>query len=180
MSRRHPTTLSGGKKAAAAAQPDIAKQLRIVVAVSVLVAASVGVMIAWEHWFPVPPEQLVKVYRVHGCRCVFEWVKSLEADGFKVKMQEVQTLAHVRAALHTPTDLHGCHVAEHLGYFVEGHVSSIALRKLAREHPNGLGVVTQATVTATAAHVSAYRDEKSPVLLIGNRGQSQLWFEPGG
>lgn len=158
---------------------NLAKQLRLVAAVSVLGAAAVGLLVAWEQWSSVPPEQLVKVYRVHGCRCVFEWVKSLEAEGYTVKLLEIETLQNVRVSLRTPNSMGGCHVAGYLDYFVEGHVAPKALYKLANEHPQALGVVTQATMK-TAAHPNADRDESGPVFLVGADGTSLLWFSPKG
>jgi hypothetical protein len=157
----------------------LAKQLRIVAAVSVLGAASVGLMNAWEHWFPIPSERLVKVYRIHGCRCVFNWVKSLEEAGFSVKVLEVETLRNIRATLHTTENMRGCHVAAYLDYFIEGHVVPEALHKLAHEHPSALGVVTQATINASV-HQNTYRDDNSPVSLVSPTGQPQPWFSPTG
>lgn len=160
------------------ARQRITRDLRVVVAASVFVSAIVGGLIVWQRLFPIPPERLVEVYRTHGCRCVFGWVKSLEASGFVVNVSEMHTLKSVRASMHTPDNLNGCHVAAYLGYFVEGHVVPEALRKLSGEHPAGVGVVTQATLTATASHVGAYVDENSPVLLLRNQQPAQLWFQP--
>lgn len=170
---------SRGQKPSKEERQDLAKQLRIVAAVSVLGAATVGLLVAWEQWSSVPPEQLVKVYRVHGCRCVFEWVKSLEAEGYTVKLLEIESLQNVRASLRTPEYLGGCHVAGYLDYFVEGHVAPKALHKLADEHPQALGVVAQATAK-TAAHPNANRDENGPVFLVGADGKSLLWYSPKG
>ena len=179
MSRSTTSNRSRAKRGLKEEPQNLAKQLRIVAVVSVLGAIAVGMLVAWEQWFSVPPEQLVKVYRVHGCRCVFGWVRSLEAEGFKVNLLEIESLQRVRASLHTPASMGGCHVAGYLGYFVEGHVAPAALRRLAEEHPKALGVVTHAT-TEIADHQNTYREQSSPVILIGPTGQSQPWPSQGG
>ncbi|HYM36435.1 MAG TPA: DUF411 domain-containing protein [Steroidobacteraceae bacterium] len=180
MSRRSFKKPTGKRVASAAAQPNIAKELRVVVYSTLFLGAAVGGLIIWDQLFPTPADRLVTVYRVHGCTCVFGWAKALEAEGFVVEVRELQTLMHTRASLHTPTNFHGCHVASYLGYFVEGHVTAPALRRLALDHPDALGVVTQATVTAAAVHESQFRDENSPVLLVARSGQSLPWVQQEG
>jgi len=158
--------------------PELAKQLRIVAAVSVTVAVTIGVMASWDQLFPIPAERLVKVYRVHGCTCAFDWAKTLEAAGFTVKMVELNSLQRVRGSMHVPEKLKGCHVANYLGYFVEGHVAPQALHKLAREHPSAIGVVTAASVEAAFDGTRPPDDEHCPVYVMAADAKLKLWFDP--
>jgi hypothetical protein len=158
--------------------PELAKQLRTVAAVSVTVAVTIGVMASWDQLFPIPAERLVKVYRVHGCTCVFDWAKTLEAAGFTVKMVELNSLQRVRSSMHVPEKLKGCHVANYLGYFVEGHVAPQALHKLAREHPSAIGVVTAASVEAAFDGTRLPDDEHCPVYAMAADAKLRLWFDP--
>lgn len=123
-------------------------------------------------------EQLVTVYRIHGCRCAFAWAKSLERNGFVVQMREVGSLKSTRRTLQTPVSFKGCHVAAHLGYFVEGHVDPAALRKLAQQHPAALGLVTETSATPALQHVDLAAEARSRVLLVEPGGKSALWFQP--
>lgn len=159
-------------------QQDLRRQRRMVVIACILVAVASTAFVVWEQLFPTPAEQLVKIYRVHGCSCTFGWAKSLEKQGYIVKIMEIKSLDTIRTSMRVPLNLRGCHVASHLGYFVEGHVAPDALRKLAREHPKALGVVTQAMLKALEEHATSYRDENSPVLLVDSSNQSRQWFEP--
>mgnify|MGYP001143823547 CR=1 FL=1 len=177
-SRSHPPP--GTKRSAKAPQWSLAKQLRLVLAVSVLVAAIAAIMIGWEQLSPIPPERLVKVYRTHGCRCAFAWAKSLESEGFVVRVFEYETLAYVRTSLHTPSALRGCHVGAYLGYFIEGHVSPDALRRLAAQHPLALGLATQEAANGENTHVSIARDASSGVLLVKRDGRAYPWLESVG
>jgi len=152
------------------------RQLSIVFGAALLGAAITAVMVIREQ--SVPPEQLVKVYRIHGCRCAFDWANSLRAEGFVVRVFEYETLKHVRDSLHTPTSLRGCHVGAYLDYFIEGHVAPSALRELAIQRPHGLGLATESSVNKKSVHVSIARDEKSRVLLVERDGRARAWFQP--
>lgn len=174
-----PRSKSSRTKASAKAPPrNLAKELRLVVAVALLVGLIAAGLLLWEQLFPIPPEQLVKIYRTHGCGCAFNLADSLEAQGFVVRLYEYETLQHVRRSLHTPSTMHGCHVGEYLDYFLEGHVAPAALTKLAQQHPAALGVVTETTVDRKHGHVTIAQEETSPVLLVEGDGRTRTWIEP--
>lgn len=118
----------------------------------------------------VEPEKLVAVYHTHGCPCVHQWERSLEGGGFTVIMYEPETLGMVRAKLHMPKALRGCHVGEFLGYFLEGHISPSVLERIAKTRPRGAGFVTAVTFTADTANISIADEESSPILLIDAQG----------
>lgn len=165
---------------AKASKSSLKKQLLIVVAVALAFGAVSMVLLSWEHLFPIPPERLVKIYRTHGCRCAFAFADSLRAEGFVVRLYEYETLKYVRISLHTPANLHGCHVAAYLGYFLEGHIAPLALRKLAQQQPPALGLATEDSVDTKREHLSRSiaREEQSRVLLVERDGRARTWFEP--
>lgn len=177
MTRRSLMRLSRKQPIATAAPTNIAKRLWILVAASVLVAVSIGAMDMWEIWFPPPAEKLVTVYRSPGCRCFASWANAIKSGGFAVQAYGVDSLERVRERLHIPVQYHGCHVAKYLGYFLEGHVGVEALQRLRQEHPNALGIVTQATLEARIKS-QAIRDQRSPVLLVNGPENTKLWFYP--
>lgn len=177
MSKPRPRR-SHTKAAAKLPQPNLAKQLRIVLAATLLVGVVGAVLVTWEQLFPIPPEQLVKIYRTHGCRCAFTLADALEAEGFVVRLYEYETLKYVRGSLHTPSNLRGCHVGEYLGYFLEGHVAPAALRKIAQQHPSALGLATEGSVDTKSGHVSIAQEGRSRVLLVERNGRARTWFEP--
>ena len=117
----------------------LGKQLGVVFAVALVGTVVIAAVLSVEHFFT-SPERLVKIHRTHGCTCAFAFADSLKAAGFEVRVIEhVTSLRSVRASLHTPTNLHGCHVGEYLGYFLEGHVAPSALHHLRLQRPDGLG-----------------------------------------
>lgn len=160
---------------------DLPRELKVWLLIALLGGAIAGILTAWEQLFPVPPDKLVKVYFTHSCRCAHPWAHTLEAEGFVVRMFEPETLRPTRAALHTPEGLSGCHVAEFMGYFVEGHVPADALRRLAAEHPTALGVAMESSVLKRGSNVID-QAERGPIVLVDRAGMSHRWMtaETGG
>ena len=148
----------------------LVRRLRVVAIVAVIGAVSAGVLISWEQLFPIPEDKLVNVYFTHSCRCAHSWVQALQAEGFVVKMFEPETLKPARAALHTPASLNGCHVAEFMGYFIEGHAPAVALRRLATEHPAGTGIAMLSPASKAEGGVDG------PVGLVDQEGISHAWI----
>lgn len=100
----------------------------------------------------------------------------MEDQGFVVRMREYETLQYVRRSLHTPENLHGCHVASFEGYFIEGHVSPAALKQLRNEQPAALGVATQTATMMGSQHLKVAIDDGGRALLLDDRGQLHPWF----
>lgn len=165
-------------KGVKAAPPDLKKPLWLVFGIALSAGILAAVLMYWDPLHSTTAEEVVRIYRLHGCRCAFSWARSLEANGFIVRLSEVQTLQHVRTRLQVPAHLHGCHLGAYLGYFIEGHVDPSALRTLATERPDGLGVVTEPAVDMEKEHSLSVRDEHSPVLLVERDGRSRAWFQP--
>jgi hypothetical protein len=160
-----------------AIRTDLRRRLGIALGISILAGIIGGVLGSWDQLIGVPPELVVNVYRVHGCRCAFTWKRSLEEDGYTVRLREYETLEYVRRSSRVPETLHGCHVAKYLGYFLEGHVPASALRRLAAERPVALGLATQAATVMGAEHRSSVVDNNSRVLLVETSGHVRPWSD---
>jgi len=154
------------------------KQLVFVLAAALAGAAIIVAIVKLEQALAPPPEQVVTIYRTHGCKCAFTFVDSLEAAGFEVHVVELQSLTGVRASLGTPASLNGCHVGAYLDYFLEGHVAPAAVSALAIQRPEGLGAATESSSHADGSAVSIAADERSLVMLVGSNGETQPWFQP--
>ena len=178
MSRPRPRPTVPAKKTAKASRPSLARHLSIVLAVALLAATVGGVLTVWDSLpFAVPPVRVIQVFRTHGCRCVFGWAKTLEAEGFVVRLYEYETLRYVRTSLRTPENLHGCHVAKYLGYFVEGHITSSTLHWLAQRRPQGRGVAVKGASGAQVLHASGMPAEPSTVLFYDDQGTAQKFSD---
>ena len=154
------------------------REVRVIAAVAVAFALVAAAILLSDRSLWIAPERLVTIYRVHGCRCAFQWKHGLEQQGFAVVMHEMDSLRAIRQRLRTPPEARGCHVGEFLGYFVEGHVDPAALRELSRRHPAALGLWTEASMKSEVGHVDIASEASSRVLLVGPNANTSVWFQP--
>ena len=91
-----------------------------------------------------PPDATLPVMLVHKsatCGCCSAWVDHMRAAGFKVDVRDVDTLDAVKDRVGVPADKGSCHTAEVAGYFVEGHVPALDIKRLLAEKPKARGLV---------------------------------------
>lgn len=163
-----------GKKLQQKKPMTLTQRLWVCAGVAVIGVIVVAVALWWDETHQVPEEKLVDVYFVHDCPCVFEWVKELKSSGFIVREFEPESLRPMRHLLHTPETLHGCHVGEFMGYFLEGHVEPEVLRRLAVERPPMVGVASGDAMV----EFSADSPEIEPPQLIDQHGEFHPWVPP--
>lgn len=80
-----------------------------------------------------------EVWKDPNCGCCKDWVAHLEANGFKVKVNESGNEA-ARARLGVESRYGSCHTALIGGYAVEGHVPAREIRRLLKERPKAVGL----------------------------------------
>ena len=154
------------------------REFRVIAGVAVAFALVAAVILLSDRSLWIEPERLVTIYRVHGCRCAFQWSHELEREGYTVVMHEIDSLRSIRQRLRTPPEARGCHVGEFLGYFVEGHVNPLALRELSRRRPSALGVSTETSLQSDLPHVDISSEASSRVLLVGPNASPSVWYQP--
>lgn len=124
-----------------------------------------------------PAEQLVRVYRRHGCTCAFQWKKDLEQAGYTVVLREVETLRYLRRQRDVPRQYSGCHLGVYLGYFVEGHVDPASLKSLATLRPRAKGLI-QEEDRQPGSSAQASSATSSHLLLAMPDGRTVPWSAP--
>jgi hypothetical protein len=77
----------------------------------------------------------IQVYKTPTCGCCQGWVEHLQAEGFKVAVQDLDDLALVKRMAGVPERLEACHTAMVDGYTIEGHVPAVAIERLLAERP---------------------------------------------
>jgi hypothetical protein len=81
----------------------------------------------------------VEVWKAPTCGCCRDWIRHLEANGFKVQVHDSgNTAARVRLGM--PMRLGSCHTALIEGYAIEGHVPAREIRRLLAERPDAVGL----------------------------------------
>jgi len=92
---------------------------------------------------PGPPSaavSVVTVYKSASCGCCGKWVDYLRANGYEVKVVNLDDLSEIKAASGVPPQIQTCHTALVDGYIVEGHVPVDALRTLLHDRPKVAGI----------------------------------------
>ena len=77
----------------------------------------------------------IKVYKDPNCGCCKEWVKHLEANGFKVETMDMPDLSLLKEKYAVKPELQACHTAIVGGYVVEGHVPADVIKQMLKEKP---------------------------------------------
>jgi hypothetical protein len=119
----------------------------------------------------------VEVWKDPQCGCCNDWIRHLEANGFKVKSFNTGNAA-MRQQLGLSPRYGSCHTARVGGYVVEGHVPAREIHRLLKERPQAIGLsVPGMPVGTPGMDDPAYRGRKDPydVLLIDKAGQASLF-----
>ena len=120
---------------------------------------------------------LVEVWKSPTCGCCQDWITHLEANGFRVKVNDVGNTA-ARARLNMPTQFGSCHTAWVGRYAIEGHVPAADIRRLLKERPDAIGLaVPGMPLGSPGMDGPAYDNRQDPydVLLIGRDGRPRIF-----
>jgi hypothetical protein len=77
----------------------------------------------------------IMVFKTSTCGCCRVWVAHLQENGFKVKVQDVESTADYQKKHGVPNTLRSCHTAIIGGYTIEGHVPATEIKQLLKERP---------------------------------------------
>lgn len=81
----------------------------------------------------------VQVWKSPTCGCCGDWIKHLEASGFRVTVHDTGNAA-ARTRLKVPMKYGSCHTASVGGYALEGHVPAREVKRLLAERPRAVGL----------------------------------------
>ncbi|HET9032828.1 MAG TPA: DUF411 domain-containing protein [Dokdonella sp.] len=76
-----------------------------------------------------------------SCGCCQLWVEHMQEAGFTVEVVNTDDMGPIKQRVSVPYGKGSCHTAEVDGYFVEGHVPAIDIKRLLTERPKGKGLV---------------------------------------
>src|SRR3546814_2120209 len=84
---------------------------------------------------------LVVVHKNESCGCCNGWVSHMRKAGFEVEVRNVANMNPVKERVGVPAGKGSCHTAEVGGYFIEGHVPAVDVKRLLAEKPDAKGLV---------------------------------------
>lgn len=85
--------------------------------------------------------EAVTVYKDKNCGCCGDWIKHMEASGYKVKAVNSDDMSAVKKRYGVPESMTSCHTAvmDKSGQVIEGHVpASVVAKLLARSSVKGV------------------------------------------
>ena len=82
------------------------------------------------------------VHKTPTCGCCKKWVSHMENDGFKIKIQDHQSLMKIKEMLKIEPKYRSCHTGvSSEGYFFEGHIPSKYVSQfLSENNPDAIGL----------------------------------------
>jgi hypothetical protein len=116
----------------------------------------------------------LEVWKDPNCGCCGEWVKHLEANGFRVKVNDTGNNA-ARARLGIPAALGSCHTAEVAGYAIEGHVPAADIKRLLAEKPSAVGLAVPGMPIGSPGMEQGSRRDPYDVLLVTKGGGTRVF-----
>ena len=149
--------------------PDSGRRQTLAILLSVLAAPALA---------QAPTTNEIHVYKSPTCGCCNDWIKHLEANGFKVTATNIPDSRFYRARFGMPAKLGSCHTAVIAGYVVEGHVPAREIKRLLRERPKALGLsVPDMPVGSPGMDGPEYKGQVDPydVLLVQKDGSATVY-----
>ncbi len=117
---------------------------------------------------------VIAVYKSATCGCCTEWVKHLQANGFRVKAHNVANPSDYRAKAGIPEHLGSCHTALIGGYAIEGHVPAREIKRLLAEKPKAKGLAVPAMPLGSPG-MEGPRNDPYDVLLVQANGRTKVY-----
>lgn len=107
-----------------------------------LFAGALGALLALAATvlLPVHAADEVEVWKSPSCGCCGAWVDHLKANGFAVKVNDVNDVNRIKQSLGLSRELASCHTGLVNGYVIEGHVPASDIRRLLQEKPAVAGL----------------------------------------
>lgn len=82
----------------------------------------------------------MEVWKSPSCGCCGGWIDHMRAEGFTLKVHDVEDVTPVKMQHGVPAEMASCHTAVIDGYVVEGHVPASDVRRLLAERPKATGL----------------------------------------
>src|ERR1700674_6025430 len=117
---------------------------------------------------------LVTVFKTPTCACCGKWVEHLRANGFPVKVQEVNDTSAYERQYRVPRTMVSCHTAVVNGYTIEGHVPAAEIKRLLNERPRVVGLAVPGMPVGSPGMDAAHNDAYS-VLAFDESGHSSIY-----
>ena len=118
---------------------------------------------------------LMTVYKTAQCGCCKDWVKHVEAAGFKTKVIDMEVLTQIKKDAGVPADLESCHTALLDSYVFEGHVPADLIKKVLAEKPKITGLAVGGMVVGSPGMEQGSMKQPYNVMAFTKGGKSTVY-----
>lgn len=117
---------------------------------------------------------VVEVYKSAYCGCCTGWVDHMKANGFDVKVKNVESPSDYREKFGIPQELGSCHTAKVQGYAIEGHVPAADIKRLLTEKPKAVGLAVPSMPMGSPG-MEGPRKDPYDVFLVQGKDQKSVY-----
>lgn len=120
----------------------------------------------------------IDVWKTPSCNCCNDWIKHIEANGFKANIHVVDDTGPILANAGIPEYYSSCHTAVVQGYAIVGHVPAHDIHRLLREKPQAAGLTNPGMpLGSPGMDGPEYQGSKHPyeVLLVRRDGSAHVF-----
>jgi hypothetical protein len=117
---------------------------------------------------------LVTVFKTPTCGCCGKWVEHLKANGFTVKVEEVNDTSTYERQYRVPQSMVSCHTAVVNGYTIEGHVPAAEIKRLLSERPKVVGLAVPGMPVGSPGMEATHSDAYS-VFVFDENGHASVY-----
>lgn len=117
---------------------------------------------------------VIEVFKSATCGCCDDWVKHLQANGFQVKVSNVEKPADYRQKFGIPAELGSCHTAKVGIYAVEGHVPASDIKRLLSSGVKARGLAVPGMPSGSPG-MESERSDPYDVLLVQPDGRTTVY-----
>jgi hypothetical protein len=139
--------------------------------IKAVVCSAVLAVLPARAQYTLPP---MTVYKSPSCGCCGDWVKHVQADGFRVDVKDVGDVTPIKQRFGVPEALGSCHTATVGGYVVEGHVPASDIKRLLREKPSAVGLAVSGMPIGSPG-MEQGKPEPYSTLLFDERGRTAVF-----
>ena len=125
------------------------------------------------------PAPVVEVYKSPTCGCCANWVKHLEAHGFRTRVTNVDDMTTVKTKQGVPARLSSCHTGVVNGYTLEGHVPAADVQRLLKDKPAVVGLAVPGMPIGSPGMEAGSTVQRYDVLAFTRQGETKVFASYG-
>lgn len=117
----------------------------------------------------------LNIYKSPSCGCCDAWVEHVQKIGLKAVVHDMDDVGPIARKAGVPDVARSCHTAIIEGYFVEGHVPGLDIRKLLKERPKARGIAVPGMPIGSPGMEQGDRRDAYDTLLVLNDGSARIF-----